>query len=126
MPSIYAQLGGAGAVNVAVDRLYERLVADPELAPYFAGRDVDRLARHMRPFIAAALGGPEIYRGRDMTAAHAGLGITGEHFDRTVGHVAAVLSGLGVGETLIAAIGATLAPLRDAVVQTPPGLREAA
>ena len=125
MPSIYARLGGHDAVKLAVDRLFERLIGDPELAPYFADKDIDRHARHVRPFIAAALGGPELYRGRDMAAAHAGLGITDAHFDRTVGHVAAVLAGLGVDEALIGEVAATLEPLRAAVVQPPP-LRAAA
>jgi hemoglobin len=125
MPSIYARLGGHDAVTLAVEQLFDRLTADSELAPYFADKDVDRHARHVRPFIAAALGGPELYRGRDMAAAHAGLGITDAHFDRTVGHVAAVLAGLGVDEALIGEVAATLEPLRAAVVQSPP-LRAAA
>jgi hemoglobin len=125
MPSIYSRLGGGDAVNLAVEQLYDRLVADDELAPYFAGTDVDRHARHVRPFIAVALGGPEIYRGRDMSAAHAGLGITDAHFDRTVQHVAAVLHGLGVGDELIGEVGATLEPLRSIIVQQP-ALRRAA
>src|SRR3954449_3972198 len=49
MPSLYARLGGSEAVTVAVEQLYERLIADPELAPYFAGQDLDRHARHVRP-----------------------------------------------------------------------------
>jgi hemoglobin len=120
MPSIYDRLGGHDALKVAVDQLYDRLVADPELAPYFAGRDVGRLARHMRPFIAAAVGGPDLYRGRDMRAAHAGLDISGAHFDRTVGHLVAVLRDLGVDQSLIAEVGATLEPLRAVIVQAPP------
>lgn len=119
-PSIYDRLGGHGAVGLAVDRLYARLIADPELAPYFAGRDVGRLARHARPFIAAAIGGPELYRGRDIRAAHAGLRITHAHFDRTVQHLVAVLEGLGVDRGLIAEIGATLEPLRAAIVDAGP------
>lgn len=120
MPSIYDRLGGHDAVKLAVDRLYERLVADPELAPYFAGTDLNRLARHMRPFFAAAVGGPDLYRGRDMGGAHAGLGITARHFDRTVEHLVAVLRDLGADESLIGAIGATLEPLRAVIVQAPP------
>jgi hemoglobin len=125
MPSIYARLGGHDAVELAVNQLFDRLIGDPELARYFAGKDVDGHARHVRPFIAAALGGPELYRGRDMAAAHAGLGITDAHFDRTVGHIVAVLAGLGVDEALIGEVGATLEPLRGLVVQAPP-LRAAA
>jgi hemoglobin len=117
MPSIYDRLGGAGAVTAAVEQLYDRLVADPELSPYFADRDLGRHAAHVRPFIAAALGGPDIYRGRDLGAAHAGLGITDAHFDATVAHLVAVLDGLGVDPGLIGEVGATLEPLRAVVVE---------
>lgn len=120
MPSIYDRLGGHDAVGLAVDRLYERLLADPELAGYFAGRDIDRLVRHMRSFFAAAVGGPGLYRGRNMSAAHAGLQITEDHFDRTVQHVVAVLRDLGVDASLISDVGATLTPLRAIVVEAPP------
>ena len=120
MPSIYDRLGGHDAVMLAVDQLYDRLIGDPQLAPYFAGRDIGRHARHVRPFIAAAVGGPELYRGRDMRAAHAGLEITDAHFDRTVEHLVAVLRDLGIDQSLISDVGATLEPLRAAVVQAPP------
>jgi hemoglobin len=125
MPSIYDRLGGHDAVELAVERLFDRLVADPDLAPYFAALDVKRHRRHVRPFIAAAVGGPDIYRGRDMRAAHAGLGITDAHFDRVVEHLVSVLTGLGVDDGLIGEVGATLEPLRAVVVQAPP-LRAAA
>jgi hemoglobin len=120
MPCLYDRLGGHDAVPLAVDRLYDRLVADPELSPYFAGRDVGRLTRHMRPFIAAAVGGPELYRGRDMRAVHAGLGITDAHFDRTVEHLVAVLRDLAVDNNVIDEVGATLEPLRALVVEAAP------
>jgi hemoglobin len=117
MPSIYDRLGGRDAVRIAVDQLYDRLLADPELAPYFAGQDLERLARHVRPFIAVAAGGPGVYRGRDMRAAHAGLGITDAHFDRTVDHLVAVLRSLAVDDDVIDELGATLQPLRALVVE---------
>jgi hemoglobin len=60
MRSIYARLGGHDVVGVAVDRLFDRLLGDPELAPYFIGKDVERHVRHVRPFVSAALGGPEL------------------------------------------------------------------
>ena len=81
-----------------------------------------RQKAHMRAFMAAALGGPQLYAGRDMAAAHAGLGITDVAFDRVVGHLVATLTELGVAPATIAAIGDALAPLRAQVV----GLRAAA
>jgi hemoglobin len=114
--SVYDQIGGSYAVSAAVDDLYERLLADGEIGGYFAGRDMRRQKAHMRAFIAVALGGPEIYRGRQMDVAHRGLGITSGTFDRVVTHLVATLATLGVPAPLIEAIGGRLAPLKVQIV----------
>lgn len=114
--SIYAKIGGAPSVSAAVDRFYERVTGDPSLAPYFTGIDMPRLKSHQRSFIGAALGGPETYSGHDMAAAHAGLGITADDFDRVVQHLADTLASLGVDDETIATIGESLAPLQDQIV----------
>lgn len=114
--SIYDSIGGSAAVTAAVDDFYVRVTADPLLAPYFTGVDLQGLKGHQRAFIAAALGGPELYAGRDMAAAHAGRGISGEAFDAVVGHLVATLQGLGVDEATIGQIGGALLPLRGDIV----------
>jgi hemoglobin len=114
--SIYDEIGGADAVAAAVDIFYQRVLADPELAPYFTDTDLRALAGHQRAFIAAALGGPELYAGRDLSVAHHGRGIDDAAFDGVVGHLAATLAELGVPETTIAEIADRLGPLRPQVV----------
>ena len=116
--SIYDSIGGEPAVRAAVDEFYARVLADPRLAPFFAGTDLPGLKAHQRAFIAAAIGGPEIFTGRDMAAAHAGLGISDADFDAVVAHLAGTLTGLGVPEDTIGRIGGALAPLRDQIVTT--------
>ena len=120
MASVYDQIGGKPAVSAAVDGLYERLLADPALAPYFAHTDMERQKRHMRAFMAVALGGADIYAGRDMASAHAHLGVTHDAFDRVVGHLVDTLVSLGVPMEIIEAIGAKLAPLRAQIVTAEP------
>ena len=117
--SIYEEIGGPDAVAAAVEEFYRRLLADPELSEYFADTDLAKLKSHQRAFIAAALGGPEIYAGRDMAAAHAGLAITGDAFDAVVGHLVDTLASLGVPDATIAVIGSVLVPLRDDIVTAP-------
>jgi hemoglobin len=114
--SIYDSIGGAPAVHAAVDDFYARVLADPKLAPFFTGTDMNRLKAHQRAFIAAAIGGPEIFSGRDMAAAHSGLGIADADFDAVVRHLVGTLAGLGVPEETIGQIGSTLAPLRADIV----------
>jgi hemoglobin len=116
MASIYDAIGGGPAVAAAVEVLYARILSDPKLAHYFARIDMVRQMAHLRAFIAAALGGPQLYAGRDMRAAHTRLGVTAEAFDRVVAHLVAVLAGLGVAPLTIEAIGAKLAPLRTQIV----------
>ena len=120
MPSIYDDIGGSAAVAVAVDDLYERILSDHELAPYFTRVDMRRQKTHMRAFIAAALGGPDIYRGRDMAAAHAHLRISGSAFDSVAGHLVATLQELGVAAAHVDAIVARVAPLRGQIVREEP------
>lgn len=117
--SIYDNIGGAAAVSAAVDDFYARVLADPALAPFFSGTDMQRLKAHQRSFIAAALGGPEVFAGRDMTTAHAGLGITEAHFDSVVAHLVDTLASLGVAADTITAIGSALTPLRADIVSAP-------
>jgi hemoglobin len=116
MASIYDQIGGEPAVAAAVEDLYARILSDAALAHYFRRVDMTRQMRHLRAFVAAALGGPQIYAGRDMDAAHAGVGVTGGAFDKVVGHLAAALAALGVQAATIDAIAGKLAPLRADIV----------
>jgi hemoglobin len=106
--SLYESIGGAEALRVAVDRFYLKVLGDPELAPYFEGKDVPAIKRHQVLLLTTVLGGPGAYEGRDLGEAHAALAITGEDYDRTVGHLVDVLTELGVQgeafETLTAAV----------------------
>lgn len=119
--TIFASIGGGPAVNVAVEKFYERVLSDPELVHFFADVHVDQLKSHQRAFMAAAFGGPEVYRGRDMANAHAGLGITDQDFDKVVGHLVATLNELDVPAETIADIGSALLPLRSQIVEAGTG-----
>jgi hemoglobin len=116
MATIYDEIGGRDGVAVAVERFYDHVLADDLLAPYFDTTDMRRQKQHLRAFLAAAVGGPDVYAGRDMSEAHAGLGITDEAFDRVVGHLVATLTALGVAPATIGAIGDAVAPLRASIV----------
>lgn len=116
--TIYEEIGGAPAVTAVVDAFYLRLVDDPELASFFAGKDMTRLKAHQRALVTVALGGTsEEYNGRMMQPAHAGMGITDDAFDRVLDHLAAVLAGAGVAPVTTAKILAILDPLRCDVVE---------
>jgi hemoglobin len=112
----YEDLGGEAAIGLTVEHFYRYVLADPKLAPYFEGADISRLKGHQRAFLGAAIGGPELYEGRDMAEAHQGLRITEEAFWDVVDHLVATLAGLNAPEEVVASIGPTLAPLYDEIV----------
>jgi len=114
--SLFERLGQEAGIRTAVDDFYVRVVADPQLAPYFEGIDLPRLRRHQTALLSQVTGGPVEYSGRDLAAGHAGLGIRPEDFDRVVGHLVAALTALGVPAEDIGEVGAALGGHRDDIV----------
>jgi hemoglobin len=114
----YDSLGGSSGVATVVDRLYERVMADPSLAPYFAGADLAKLKEHQRAFLAVALGGPHAYAGRSIGHAHATMRITPEAFGAVVGHLVDTLAELGAEESAIAAVATRVLAFEHDVVST--------
>jgi methyl-accepting chemotaxis protein len=117
--SILERLGGDDALTLAVELFYERVLGDPALAHRFAGVNMGRLRDKQVKFFAAALGGPKPYRGRSMEAAHGGLGITQDEFDRTAGHLVAVLQQLDVPQDVINDVVSAVVPLAPSIVNAP-------
>lgn len=85
--TLYDRLGGEEAVAGLVDSFYQRVLADPELEPFFANSSMDRLRNMQRAFFAAALDGPVEYPGVSLLEAHQGRGIERRHFRRFVDHL---------------------------------------
>ena len=120
MTTLLDTLGGPPAVAAAVDEFMTRVLADPQLSPYFAGTDVRRLKGHQRRFLRAALSGSGGYTGRDLRTAHAGRGITEAAFDRVAGHLADTLEHLAVPAGVIAQVMALAGSLRADVTGAAP------
>ena len=102
--SLYERIGGEEAVSSAVGIMYGKLMADPALATFFAGIDVDRLVKKQIAFMTMAFGGPHGYTGRDLRSAHAPLvarGLGDHQFDAVATHLAAALRELKVPEPLV-------------------------
>src|SRR5262245_20270436 len=114
--SIYQAIGGRAALAAAVDRFYGRLLADPDLGPFFPGGVGARHRAYVVTVLGEALGGPERYRGPDIAGAHRGLAISDAHFDRAAACLSASLDELGVPRHLADRIVAIVAGLRQAVV----------
>lgn len=115
-PSHYERIGGAATIRVAVDRFYQLVVADPELAPYFADVDLAKLRRHQVQLLSAVLGGPVEYGGPELEIAHAGLGITEAHYAKVADYLTGVLRELAAPVDVIDATASVLHGVRDQIV----------
>jgi hemoglobin len=114
--SPYAALEAQPGIRRAVDEFYRRIAADPALAGYFDGVDMDRLRRHQVELLAAVVDGRR-YAGRSMADAHRGLRITHAAFDRVLGHLNAALVDVGTDDRTIATVLRTVAEMRSDVVE---------
>jgi hemoglobin len=114
--SIYDKIGGEPALVKVVDDFYERVLADAQLAGFFAGANMTRLKGRQVAFFAQALGGPELYDGATMRDAHAGRGITQSDFDKVAVHLTESLYAVGLAEDMVGQIIGAIAPLAPEIV----------
>ena len=119
MDNIYDAVGGQAPLEAAVERFYERVTVDPELASFFVGMDLRKLRTHQIAFLGAAIGGPVRYNGSGMQRAHAHLRIEQRHFDAVAFHLAGTLQEFAVPDAVIGAILERIGPLASQIVNTP-------
>jgi len=70
MSALFEKIGGGAAVDAAVDKFYEKVLADDRIKHFFEGVDMKRQADHQKKFLTFAFGGPANYSGRSMREAH--------------------------------------------------------
>lgn len=80
--TLYNRLGGDAGIESLVIAFYVRVLADPELAPFFRDTEIEKLHVMQREFFSMALGGPVSYSGQPLGHVHHGRGITAKHFAR--------------------------------------------
>ncbi|MCA9682560.1 MAG: group 1 truncated hemoglobin [Myxococcales bacterium] len=114
--ALFQRLGGRGTVTAAAGLLYQKVMADERLAPFFADIDLPAQIKKQTAFMTMAFAGPHDYDGRDLRTAHASLvarGLNDAHFAAILEHLGATLRELGVPDgpigEVMAIMGATKA-----------------
>ena len=114
-PPLYTRLGSENGVRQIVSDFVDRALADPRVNWVRKGvkqgvlgvggkasdwkptpEEVERLKKHLEQFVAVATGGPTLYEGRQIVAAHDGMKITNPEFDATIGALKASLDVLKI------------------------------
>lgn len=95
---LFQRIGGEQVIAKLIHQLYGRVIADPELKPFFKDTSMDKLRRMQREFFSVALDGPITYTGKPLGHIHHGRGITKHHFALYVGHLLDTLQVLEIDE----------------------------
>jgi hemoglobin len=77
--TLYERLGGVDVLRVLVDEWLVVASSDERIRDFFAGADISRLKLRLVERICVQVEGPCLYRGREMYAAHADLGLEDSH-----------------------------------------------
>jgi hemoglobin len=93
-PSLYQRIGGYDVIAAITDDFLGRMRADARFSRFAGGRSLDSRTRARQltvDMLCQLAGGPCVYIGRPMKAAHAGLAIAEADWEGLMRHVAASL-----------------------------------
>jgi len=119
MATLYERLGGAPAVEAAVEIFYRKVLADDRISRFFEGVDMDKQMVKQKSFLTMAFGGPNNYTGLDMRKGHAHLvkmGLNDSHVDAVIENLGATLKELGVPDAAIGEVAAIANSVRNDVL----------
>jgi hemoglobin len=113
---LYYRLGGYEAIFAVVDDFIKNVAADRRINGFFAHTDIPSFRRKLADFICVGTGGPCLYFGRNMVAAHAGMGVKSRHFNALVQDLGKTLKKFKVPPREQAELAAILAPMKKDIV----------
>ncbi|SNS60291.1 group I truncated hemoglobin [Tropicimonas sediminicola] len=96
--SLFDKYGGFSTVSKIVMRLYDQLLEDDDVGPFFDDVDMPRLIDHQTKFVASLMGGPASFTDTHIQRAHHNLEIAPLHFDRLKEIIAETLGEFDVEE----------------------------
>lgn len=78
--SLYERLGGTDGITQIASDIVDNHLANKAIATRFVDGDVAALKNGAATFFIAGTGGPDVYKGKDMLAAHKGMNIAAGEF----------------------------------------------
>lgn len=123
--SLFERLGGKEKLETALHHFHRHLVADEEMAPFFAGRDMAKHLEQQLNFIARVSGGPTSckckcgkgnHHQEVMKKSHSELNINGSQFVRFMELLVLALQEADVPDEAIQELAAKLEELKGSIV----------
>ncbi len=114
--SVYEKLGGADAIDAAVDIFYRKVLADDRINQFFDTVDMESQHKKQKAFMTMAFGGPNNYTGKDMREAHKHMNLTEEHFNAVAECLVGTLKDLNVPQEDIDSVVTIAVSVKDDVL----------
>ncbi len=114
--SVYEKIGGAAAVDAAVDIFYRKVLGDERINEFFDTVDMEAQHEKQKAFLTMAFGGPNDYSGKDMREAHKHMKLTEEHFNAVAENLVGTLKDLDVPQEYIDEIVGIALSVKDDVL----------
>ena len=80
--TLFDKYGGFSSVSRIVMSLYDKLLDDDDVGPFFDDVDMPKLIDHQTKFVSALMGGPASFTDGHIQRAHAHMAISDAHFDQ--------------------------------------------
>lgn len=114
--SVFEKLGGAPAIDAAVDIFYRKVLADDRISHFFDTIDMEDQHKKQKAFLTMAFGGPNNYTGKDMREAHKSMNLTEEHFNAVAECLVGTLQDLDVPQADIDSVVGIAVSVKDDVL----------
>ena len=114
--TLFDDLGGRAGIDRIADGIVTLYMSDPRLAADFDNINPDRLRSRLGSYLCVIAGGPCVYKGRSMAAAHKGLKIDEAGFDAVAEDLEIVMTRDGIPNWTQNRLMARLAPLAHQIV----------
>lgn len=113
---MYKEFGGKAGITVLINRFVGNVAADSRINGYFAHTNIPFLKKMLVLQVCQVTGGPCVYPGPSMKAAHASLGVTTAAFNALVEDLQAAMNKQHIRLSAQNRLIGILAPLKNVIV----------
>jgi hemoglobin len=115
--TLYRAWGGEAGIRAVMQDFVPRLVAHPRIGHFFQGTNREHLTKQLTAQLCQVAGGPCVYEGADMKAAHRDMGVGRGDFNALVEALQQSMEAQRIPFGAQTAMLARLAPMHRDIVE---------
>jgi len=96
--SLFERLGGIEGITSISNDVVDNHLANKSIATRFANSDLSKIKNAAATFFITGTGGPNVYTGKDMLAAHKGMNISAAEFMSVLDDALSALGKNNIGQ----------------------------